>query len=153
MSANNATLLHFLIELRKRLLHCLLAWMLILLALLYFTNQIYALLALPLVKLLPHGHGLIAIDLVSSFFVPFKLTLVVSLFCSIPIFLYQFWMFIVPALYRHERRWMWLLLLISTFLFYLGVAFAYFIVFPLLFSFLTKTAPSGVLISRIFLNI
>jgi sec-independent protein translocase protein TatC len=102
---------------------------------------------LPLLKNLPQGHGLIATNIVAPFFVPFELTFVVSLFISVPFFLYQLWGFIAPALYQHERRLVWPLLFISTLLFYLGIAFAYFVIFPLIFGFLTQTAPRGVIVS------
>jgi sec-independent protein translocase protein TatC len=134
----------FLVELRKRVLRSLLCLSVIFLVLLYFANDLYTLLALPLLKHLPHGQGLIATNIVASFFVPVELTFVLSLFLSVPYFLYQFWVFIAPALYAHERHLLWPLLLISTLLFYVGIAFAYFVILPLLFAFLTKSAPTGV---------
>jgi sec-independent protein translocase protein TatC len=113
----------------------------------YFANNLYTLLALPLLKHLPVGQGLIATNVVSPFFAPVELTFVASLFLAVPIILYQVWAFIAPALYQHERRLIWPLLFISVILFYVGVAFAYFVIFPLLFAFLTQTAPHGVLVS------
>lgn len=146
-SHNHETLLRYLVELRKRLIHCLLVLLVIFAILLYFANDLYTLLALPLLKFLPNDHGLIAIHIVSSFFVPFELTFVLSLFIAMPVFLHQLWAFIAPGLYIHERRLVWPLLFMSTVLFYTGVAFAYFVVFPLLFGFLTHSAPQGVTVS------
>ena len=147
MSENSNAILRFLVEVRKRLLICLLALAVIFSVLFYFANHLYTWLALPLLKHLPHGQGLIATNIVSPFFVPFELTFYASLFLAVPIFLYQLWEFIAPALYQRERRFVWPLLLMSTLLFYTGVAFAYFVIFPVIFSFLTKTAPQGVLVS------
>lgn len=147
MSQGNANILRFLIELRKRLLNCLFALVLVFAVLFYFANDLYTLLALPLLKHLPQGHGLIATNIMAPFFVPFELTFVLALFVAVPAFLYQLWAFIAPALYQHERRFVWPLLFISTLLFYAGVAFAYFVIFPTIFSFLTRTAPTGVLVS------
>jgi sec-independent protein translocase protein TatC len=144
MSEKKEALVYFLLELRKRLLYGVMAFALIFILLLYFTNSLYTLLALPLLKHLPQGHGLIATNIVSAFFVPFEFTSIVALFISVPVFLYQLWAFIAPALYRHERRLVWPLLFISTSLFYLGVAFAYFIIFPIVLSFLIHSAPVGV---------
>lgn len=147
MINSNETLLRYLIELRKRIINCLFILVVIFSILLYFANDFFALLAVPLLKYLPHDQGLIATNIVSPFFVPFELTLVLSLFLAIPIFLHHLWAFIAPALYNHERRIIWPLLFISTLLFYIGVAFAYFVVFPILFSFLAHSAPSGVQVS------
>lgn len=147
MNAASPELLSYLIEFRRRIINCLLFTALIFFILLYFSNNIYTLLALPLLHRLPHGQGLIATNVVAPFFVPFQLTLVASVFISVPFLLYQLWMFIAPALYQHERKLVWPLLFISTLLFYLGVSFAYFIILPILFGFLTKVAPQGVVVS------
>lgn len=140
-------ILRFLVELRKRLLYCFLSVAFIFLSLIYFSNDIYTLLALPLLKFLPQGHGLIATNIVAPFFVPFELTFVVALFFAMPIFIYQAWAFIAPALYQHEKKLLWPVLIISSLLFYMGLVFAYFVVFPLLFKFLTKVVPQGVWMS------
>lgn len=147
MSDSQTTLLHFLIELRKRLFYSFIALAILFVILFSFANDLYTLLALPLLKHLPQGQGLIATNIVAPFFVPFELTFVVSLFLSIPVFLYQLWAFIAPALYRHERHLVWPLLFVSTLLFYIGIAFAYFVIFPLIFKFLTQSAPRGVIVS------
>lgn len=143
----NSNLLRFLVELRKRLISSLLVLSVIFFILFYFANDLYTLLAHPLLKYLPQGHGLIATDIIAPFFVPFQLTFVLAVFLSVPFFLYQLWAFIAPALYQHEKRLVWPLLFISTALFYSGVAFAYFVIFPVIFSFLTHTAPMGVMVS------
>jgi len=96
---------------------------------------------------LPMGASMIATDVASPFFTPIKLTMIVSVFVSAPFILYQIWGFIAPALYKHEKRLMMPLLFSSSVLFYLGMAFAYFIVFPLAFAFFAKTAPIGVQIA------
>lgn len=140
-------LISHLIELRKRLLYSLSAIFIIFLALVYFANDIYHLVASPLISQLPQGASMIATDVASPFFTPIKLTIIVSVFLSVPIILYQVWAFVAPALYRHERRLVMPLLFSSTLLFYLGVAFAYFVVFPLAFGFFAKTAPQGVQIA------
>lgn len=141
----NHTLL-FLIELRTKLIYSVILLLILFSILTYFANQLYSLLALPLLKFLPQGH-LIATQIVSPFFVPFKLAFWVAFLLTMPFFLYQLWTFIAPALYNKERRFIWALLLISTSLFYAGIAFAYFIVLPILFRFLSQTAPEGVILS------
>jgi len=146
LSNQGARLLPFLIELRQRLIKCVVVFAALFAVLLYFANSLYTLLALPLLKYLPVGQGVIATNIVSPFFVPFELSFMVSLFLAVPVFLYQLWVFIAPALYQRERYVIWPLLLLSIILFYVGVLFAYFVVFPLLFSFLTHAAPRGVLV-------
>ena len=140
-------LISHLIELRKRLLNSIIAVLAIFLCLVYFSNDIYQLVSAPLIKQLPAGASMIATDVASPFFTPIKLTIIVSLFLSVPVILYQVWAFVAPALYRHERKLVMPLLFSSSFLFYLGMAFAYFIVFPLAFGFFAKTAPQGVQIA------
>lgn len=140
-------LISHLIELRKRLLNSIIAVLVIFLALVYFANDIYQLVAAPLIAQMPLGSTMIATDVASPFFTPIKLTIMVSVILSAPVILYQVWAFVAPALYKHERRLVVPLLVSSTLLFYIGMAFAYFVVFPLAFGFLTKTAPAGVVVS------
>ena len=140
-------LISHLIELRKRLLNCVVAILAIFLALVYFANDIYQMLSAPLISKMPQGATMIATDVASPFFTPIKLTMMVSVILSAPVILYQVWAFIAPALYKHERRLVVPLLVSSTLLFYIGMAFAYFVVFPLAFGFLTHTAPVGVVVS------
>lgn len=133
-----------LIELRNRLLRSVLCVLIVFLGLAPFANEIYSLLAGPLLQHMPKNSTMIAIDVASPFFTPFKLALVLAAFISVPFILYQFWAFVAPGLYKRERRMILPLLVASTLLFYLGVAFAYFVVFPLVFGFLTTAAPEGV---------
>ena len=140
-------LISHLIELRKRLLNSIIAVLVIFLALVYFANDIYQIVSAPLIKQMPIGSTMIATDVASPFFAPIKLTIYVAVFLSAPVILYQIWAFIAPALYKHERKLVMPLLFSSTMLFYIGIAFAYFVVFPLAFGFLTKTAPVGVIVS------
>ena len=133
-----------LIELRDRLLHVILCVLLVFLGLSVYANQIYSIVATPLLKHMPQNSTMIAIEVASPFFTPFKLALVAAVFLSIPVILYQFWAFVAPGLYKHERRLILPLLIASTVLFYAGMAFAYFVVFPLVFGFLTAAAPVGV---------
>ena len=140
-------LITHLIELRKRLMNCIIAVFAIFVVLVYFANDIYQLVSAPLIKQMPLGATMIATDVASPFFTPVKLTFMVSLILSAPVILYQVWAFIAPALYKHERRLVMPLLVSSSLLFYIGMAFAYFVVFPLAFGFLTHTAPVGVQVS------
>lgn len=138
------TFVSHLVELRARILKSLGCVLLLFLALAYFSNEIYSLLARPLIQQLPAGSTMIATEVAAPFFAPFKLTLIVAIALSIPYLLYQLWAFVAPGLYRHEQRLVLPLLASSSLLFYLGVAFAYFVVFPLMFRFFTATAPEGV---------
>ncbi len=133
-----------LVELRDRLLRSIAVVFVLFFGLAFYANEIYAYLAGPLLKHMPAGSQMIAIEVASPFLTPFKLALVVSIFLAIPYILYQAWAFVAPGLYRHERRLVLPLLVSSTLLFYTGVAFAYFVVFPLLFGFITTAAPQGV---------
>lgn len=133
-----------LIELRDRLLRIVLAILVLFLALFGFANDIYHYIATPLMELLPEGQSMVATGVISPFLTPFKLTLVLSFYIAIPYVLYQIWGFIAPGLYKHERKMVLPLAASSTVLFYVGMAFAYYVVFPLIFAFLTTTAPEGV---------
>ena len=137
-------LIAHLAELRNRLLRCLACVFVIFLGLSLFANDIYALIAGPLLAQLPDESSMIATEVASPFLVPFKLTFFAAVFVSVPYLLYQAWAFVAPGLYQNERRLVLPLLSSSVLLFYLGCAFAFFIVFPLLFAFLTSTAPVGV---------
>ncbi|RLA17999.1 MAG: twin-arginine translocase subunit TatC [Gammaproteobacteria bacterium] len=137
-------LISHLVELRNRLLKVVLTVLLVFLAMTPFANEIYSFLAQPLMQFLPENTSMVAIDVVSPFLTPFKLVLVAAIFIAIPVILYQFWAFVAPGLYAHERRMIAPLLFASTLLFALGMVFAYFVVFPLVFGFLTSAAPEGV---------
>lgn len=136
--------LQHLVELRSRLLKACLSVFVVLIALLPFSRYLYEKLASPLMAQLPEGSSMIAIDVASPFLTPFKLTLLISIMISIPVVLYQLWAFVAPALFKHEKSLARPLLLSSVLLFYTGCAFAYFVVFPLVFGFLTSVAPEGV---------
>jgi sec-independent protein translocase protein TatC len=139
-------LIAHLIELRGRLLKSVICVLLIFFSLYWFSNDLYYLISEPLRVFLPKGSTMIATDVASPFFTPFKLTLMTSVFIGMPYLLYQIWSFIAPALYEKEKRIAIPLLLSSIILFYLGMAFAYFVVFPLVFGFFTSTGPEGVAI-------
>jgi len=138
------TLISHLLELRDRLLRSLLAVFIVFLPLVFFSNQLFTFVARPLLDKLPAGTSLIATSVVAPFMAPLKLALIGALFVAMPYVLYQVWGFVAPGLYRHERRFAMPLFLSSVVLFYVGVAFAYFVVFPLMFAFLTSTTPEGV---------
>jgi len=136
--------LEHLVELRSRLLKACSAVLIVLLCLLPFSRKLYEALAAPLTAVLPEGSSMIAIDVASPFLTPFKLALLLALILSIPVVLYQLWAFVAPALYRQEKRLARPLLYSAVVLFYAGCAFAYFVVFPLVFGFFTRVAPEGV---------
>ncbi|MFC4763690.1 twin-arginine translocase subunit TatC [Dyella koreensis] len=133
-----------LIELRSRLLKAVVTVVLVLLALAPFANRLYAELAAPLVARLPEGAHLIATEVASPFVTPLKLAFYASLFISMPMILYQLWAFVSPGLYKHEKRLARPLLAAALVLFYTGCAFAYFLVLPAAFRFLTAVTPQGV---------
>ncbi len=133
-------------ELRDRLLRSILAILVVFLFLFPFANDIYAFVSEPLRAILPAGSSMIATEVASPFLTPFKLTLIASLFVAIPVVLYQAWSFIAPGMYRHEKRLAIPLLASSVLLFYAGAAFAYFVVFPLVFAFFTSIGPADVTI-------
>lgn len=137
-------LIAHLIELRNRLLRSLVFVLVVFCTLVYWANDIYTLLATPLTSNLPAGATMIATNVATPFFTPIKLTIVTAIFLSVPYILYQIWAFVAPALYKHEKRLIYPLLVSSTLLFYCGVAFAYYVVFPIVFGFLTSTTPEGV---------
>lgn len=137
-------LIAHLIELRTRVLRVVIVVGVIFLAMFPFANQLYTLLAIPLIDQLPQGSTMIATEVAAPFLVPFKFTLVLACFVAMPYLLHQAWRFIAPGLYGSERRLALPLLIASVLLFYGGALFAYFIVFPLVFGFLVGTAPTGV---------
>ncbi|PKM14824.1 MAG: twin-arginine translocase subunit TatC [Gammaproteobacteria bacterium HGW-Gammaproteobacteria-2] len=144
LSDDGDSLFSHLIELRTRLMRGVLALVGVFAVLVPFANRLYQLLADPLLAKLPAGGQLVAIDVASPFFAPIKLAFFVALIVSMPVLLYQAWAFVAPGLYKHERRLAKPLLVSAVLLFYLGCAFAYFIMLPAVFAFLTATTPSGV---------
>jgi sec-independent protein translocase protein TatC len=143
----NYTLFDHLLELRTRLLHAVLGVLVVFCSLIYFAQDIYQYVAQPLLAVMPAGTQMIATDVASPFFTPFKLTIVISIFIAMPYILYQLWSFIAPGLYQNEKRLIAPLMFGSTLLFYAGIAFAYYIVFPVAFAFFSSVAPEGVTIA------
>lgn len=141
---NAQTLSAHLLELRSRLLRILVVILVVFAGLFTFANDIYNLVSIPLLQALPEGSQMIATDVASPFLTPFKLVLVGSIFIAIPYILGEFWGFIAPGLYSHEKRLLLPVLFSSIFLFYAGIAFAYFVVFPLMFNFFSAAGPIGV---------
>ncbi len=138
------TLLSHLFELRSRLLWIVGSVFAVFICLFPFANKLYSYLAGPLMAHLPEGSSMVAIDVASPFLTRFKLVFLISIVLAIPIILYHAWAFIAPGLYSNEKRLVFPLLVSSSVLFYVGMAFAYFIVFPLMFGFFTRVAPQGV---------
>ena len=145
--SKSGSLMSHLFELRDRVVRMLLAVLVIFLGLFYWANDIYSYLAAPLTRHLPEGSTMIAIDVASPFLAPFKLVLMLSIFLAMPVILYQFWAFVAPGLYKNEKRIAGPLLVSSILLFYAGMAFAYYVVFPLVFGFFTSIGPEMVSIS------
>lgn len=138
------TFISHLIELRDRLLRSILAVAVVFLCLFPWAGDIYALLALPMLKALPQGGQMIATEVTTPFFVPMKVTMMAAIVIALPFILYQFWAFVAPGLYANEKRLVGPLIIASTFLFLCGMAFAYLLVFPVVFSFIIGIAPQGV---------
>ena len=141
------TLVEHLTELRNRLLRVVIAIAVVFVACIPFADQLYTLLALPLIERLPEGSTMIATEVASPFLTPFKLAFVAAVALTIPVALHQAWSFIAPGLYLKERRLALPLLISSTVLFFVGMAFAYYLVFPLMFSFFIGSAPEGVIVA------
>lgn len=140
-------LVSHLLELRNKLLKCIVAIIVVFLSLVYFSNDIYTFFATPIQNLLPEGSTMIATEVAAPFFAPFKLTLFVSAFIAAPYILFQLWSFVSPGLYNNEKKLAIPLFASSVLLFYLGIAFAYYVVFPLVFGFFTSVAPEGIAVT------
>ncbi len=138
------SLFSHLMELRNRLLYSVIGILVFFIPAAIFSQELYSLIAAPLMSVLPEGTTMIATEVASPFLTPLKLAFIVAIVFAIPILLYQLWAFIAPGLYQHEKKMVFPLLFSSTLLFYLGMAFAYVVVFPLVFGFFTKVAPAGV---------
>lgn len=138
------SLISHLIELRNRLVRAVMVLGVAFAALVPFANTLYHWVSEPLLKKLPVGGQLIAIDVVSPFFAPIKLTFFIALMAAMPFILYQAWAFVAPGLFKHERRLAKPMLISAVVLFYTGCAFAYYVMMPAMFAFLTTTAPDGV---------
>lgn len=146
-SEPEAGFISHLIELRDRLMRAVLAVLLVFLGLFPFANEIYTYLSGPLQSLLPEGTSMIATGIADPFLIPFKLVMMVALVVALPYVLYQVWGFVAPGLYKHERRLALPMLASSVLLFYAGMAFAYFVVFKLIFGFFIGSAPEGVAVA------
>jgi sec-independent protein translocase protein TatC len=138
------SLIAHLLELRTRLLRAVMAVALAFAAMLPFADKLYSLIAAPLLRTLPKGGQLIAIEVTSTFFVPMKLAFFAGLMLAMPVVLYQLWAFVAPGLYQQEKRLARPILVAATALFYLGCAFTYFLLLPVMFAYLSSTAPAGV---------
>ena len=138
------TLISHLVELRQRLLRAVVAVIILFIPCAFFQDQLFTLVATPLIEKMPQGTSMIATSPVAPVLVPLKLSFMAGVFLAMPYVLYQVWAFVAPGLYRNEKRFAIPLVVSSIVLFYAGIAFAYFVVFPLMFAFLTSTAPQGV---------
>src|SRR5487761_1963401 len=143
MSTSESFIAH-LIELRTRLLHSIVALLLVFIALFPWAKNLYTWLAQPLLSKLPKGAQMIATDVTTPFFVPLKVAMMAAFLIALPYILYQIWRFVAPGLYAHEKRMVVPLIFASTLLFFCGMSFAYFVVFPVVFGFITASAPVGV---------
>lgn len=138
------SLIGHLIELRKRLLNAVVVLLLVFICLFPWASDLYALMAQPLLAKLPKGGQMIATDVTTPFFVPLKVAMMAAFLIALPFILYQIWRFVAPGLYAHEKRLVVPLIIASTLLFFAGMTFAYFAVFPVVFGFITAAAPQGV---------
>jgi sec-independent protein translocase protein TatC len=142
--SNTETLIAHLIELRSRLLNSAIVLLLAFLCLFPWSADLYAMLAHPLLSRLPQGGQMIATDVTTPFFVPLKVTMMAAFLIALPYILFQGWRFVAPGLYSHEKKLVLPLIIASTLLFFCGMAFAYFVVFPVVFTFIVASAPHGV---------
>jgi len=138
------TFLSHLLELRNRLLYSIVAVLIVFVPLAFKSELVYHVLAEPLLNVLPNQEGMVTINPLAAFLTPLKLAFYFAVVLTIPFLLYQLWAFIAPGLYKHERKLVWPLMVSSTVLFYAGMSFAYFVVFPLVFKFLSGITPMGV---------
>jgi len=144
MEETQESFISHLVELRDRVIRALVAILVVFLALVNWARDIYTLLAAPMLAALPEGGSMIATDVVGAFFVPIKVTMMVAFLITLPYVLYQAWSFVAPGLYKHEKKLALPLLAASVVLFFIGMSFAYFIVFPAVFGFINAFAPDGV---------
>ncbi|MFL2508553.1 MAG: twin-arginine translocase subunit TatC [Candidatus Pseudothioglobus sp.] len=142
-SMEKLPLVQHLIELRRSLLRSVIAIVVFFVVLFPFADEVYNFIAAPIVQAIP-GSNLIAIGVISPFLTPLKMSLIIAIYIAMPYLLYQLWMFIAPALYRHEKRLVLPLVVSSTLLFYAGLVFSFYIVFPVIFGFLAGVGPDSV---------
>ncbi|RUM83434.1 MAG: twin-arginine translocase subunit TatC [Candidatus Thioglobus sp.] len=136
------TFVQHLIELRDKLLHSVIAILIIFIGIFPFANEVYGFIAAPIISVLPSGTNIIAIGVISPFLTPLKMALIFAVYLAMPYLLYQIWSFIAPALYKHERQMIVPLIVSSTILFYAGILFSFYVVFPVIFGFLSSVGPS-----------
>jgi len=136
------TFIQHLVELRDKLLHSVIAILLIFIGIFPFANEVYGFIAAPIISVLPSGTNIIAIGVISPFLTPLKMALIFAVYLAMPYLLYQIWSFIAPALYKHEKQMIVPLIVSSTILFYAGILFSFYVVFPVIFGFLSSVGPS-----------
>lgn len=144
MTPKEMTFIQHLVELRDILLRSVIAILVIFVSLFPFANEVYAFIATPIINVLPQGSNIIAIGVISPFLTPLKMALILAVYLAMPYLLYQIWKFIAPALYKHERQMIVPLVVSSTILFYAGLLFSFYVVFPVIFGFLSSVGPSVV---------
>ncbi len=142
MTSKEMTFVQHLVELRDILLRSVIAILVIFISLFPFANEVYGFIAAPIISVLPQGSNIIAIGVISPFLTPLKMALIMAVYLAMPFLLYQIWKFIAPALYKHERQMIVPLVVSSTILFYAGLLFSFYVVFPVIFSFLSSIGPS-----------
>ncbi len=138
------TFISHLIELRERLVRCLLAFGIAFIPTFFYAAELYDLLASPMIRTLPHGSKMIATGVITPFFIPMKIAMMVALLAVLPVLLYQAWAFVAPGLYAHEKKLVLPLVVSSTLLFFIGMAFCYFFVFGMVFDFIARFAPKSI---------
>jgi len=138
------TFVQHLVELRDKLLHSVIAILLIFIGIFPFANEVYGFIAAPIINVLPADTNIIAIGVISPFLTPLKMALILAVYAAMPYLLYQIWSFIAPALYKHEKQMIIPLIVSSTILFYAGILFSFYVVFPVIFGFLSSIGPSVV---------
>jgi len=136
------TFVQHLVELRDKLLHSVIAILLIFIGIFPFANEVYGFIAAPIISVLPSGTNIIAIGVISPFLTPLKMALIFAVYLAMPYLLFQIWSFIAPALYKHEKQMIAPLIVSSTILFYAGILFSFYVVFPVIFGFLSSIGPS-----------
>jgi sec-independent protein translocase protein TatC len=136
------TFVQHLVELRDKLLHSVIAILLIFIGIFPFANEVYGFIAAPIINVLPADTNIIAIGVISPFLTPLKMALIFSVYLAMPYLLFQIWSFIAPALYKHEKQMIVPLIVSSTILFYAGILFSFYVVFPVIFGFLSSVGPS-----------
>jgi len=136
------TFIQHLVELRDKLLHSVVAILLIFVGIFPFANEVYGFIAAPIINVLPADTNIIAIGVISPFLTPLKMALIFAVYAAMPYLLFQIWSFVAPALYKHERQMILPLVISSTILFYAGLLFSFYVVFPVIFGFLSSIGPS-----------